>query len=407
MKCLLATLLATTVLLAPYGRAVAFQLTDQTNVNSRYRIEKISVQSAAAALSRGLQREIDHLIGRPFRSELIDEIERKIRSEFPGFKVVRTVSRGEKQDQIRVLFILERTRKIIDLNSTRLAYHSKQNFSLGAGIDWQIARTNWNFGFVSDNDEKVERYTGFRGGFGVPLARDGKVRFQLVGETFRSQWRNEESPEFYRARMNVEPSIVVELARGLELRAGMSFNKLEYQLPVARIQAANAVITNLRYVRQSQLGSTGTQTLEAGYSLRAAANSFGSDFSYQRHVGESKLTLISGKNSVQFSALVGGIDGNAPVLDRFVLGNTRTLRGWNKFELAPLGANRMAHFSTDLRSGVVRAVYDTGTIWNPGRPMVLRHSAGLGFVVSGITAMVAIPIRSSSIEPIFLVGMNF
>jgi outer membrane protein assembly factor BamA len=105
--------------------------------------------------------------------------------------------------------------------------------------------------------------------------------------------------------------------------------------------------------------------------------------------------------------MIGAIDGRAPVLDRFVLGNTQTLRGWNRYEIAPLGADRVIHFSADGRYSFVRAVYDTGTIWTAGRPKVLRHSAGLGFVISGITAMVAIPIRSSSIEPIFLVGMNF
>lgn len=411
MKCLFATLVATTVLLAPYGRAVAFQDSTHTNVNSRYRIERISIQSAAQVVSRGLQRELDRVMGRPFRTELLDEIEKRIKAEFPGFKVIRNVAKGDKQDQIRVLFVLERTNKVIDITSPRFAFHSLQNFSFGAGADIKVSKANFNFGVITDNDERVERYSGIRGAVVTPLMEGNRFRFALVGESYRSQWQGQ-SPEFYRTRTNIEPTVLIELAPGLELRAGFSFNHLEYQLPAARDQAAHAVISTLRYSKQWQLGLAGTQTLDAGYSLRAAATSLGSDFSYRRHIAEGRFTLASGNNdkaksTLAFSALAGGIDGRAPVLDRFVLGNTRTLRGWNRFDLAPLGADRVIHFSADGRYHFVRAVYDTGTLWNEGRPKVLRHSAGLGFVVSGITAMVAIPIRSSSIEPIFLVGMNF
>lgn len=409
MKCLFATLMASTVLLAPYGRAVAFQDSTHTNVNSRYRIERISIQSAASAISRGLQREIDRLKGLPFRTELLDEIEQRIRAEFPGFKVIRSVRKGENRDQIQVLFLLERTRKVIDLNTPRLAFHSRQKFTFAAGADLHLAKTDLNFGLITDNDERVERYSGLRGGFVTPI--NSRLRLAFIGESYRAQW-DRQSDDFYRTRTNFEPTLLIDLAPGLELRAGFSFNNLEYQFPAARVQAANAVISTLRYSKQWQLGLAGTQTLEAGYSLRAAANTLGSDFNYRRHTGEARFTLASGNNeksksTLAISTLMGTIDGRAPVLDRFVLGNSRTLRGWNRADLAPLGANRMIHFSADGRYHFVRAVYDTGTIWNEGRPKVLRHSAGLGVVISGITAMVAIPLRSSSIEPIFLVGMNF
>jgi hypothetical protein len=409
MKCLFATLMATTVLLAPYGRAVAFQDSTHTNVNSRYRIERISIQSAASAISRGLQREIDRLKGLPFRTELLDDLEKRIRSEFPGFKVIRSVRKGENKDQIHVLFLLERTHKVIDLNSPRLAFHSLQNFTFGAGADINLRKANFNFGLITDNNEHVERYSGIRGGFSTPINK--RLRLAFIGESYRAQW-DRQSDEFYRTRTNFEPTVLIDLAPGLELRAGLSFNTLEYQFPAARDQAAHAVISTLRYTKQWQLGLAGTQTLEAGYSLRAAANTLGSDFNYRRHMGEARFTLASGNNensksSLAISTLMGSIDGKAPVLDRFVLGNSNTLRGWNRADLAPFGGERMIHFSADGRYHFVRAVYDTGTIWNEGRPRVLRHSAGLGFVISGITAMVAIPLRSSSIEPIFLVGMNF
>ncbi len=415
MKCLFTTLVVSTVLLAPFGRAVAFQ---ETNVNSRYAIELITVENGGYSISKGLQRELDRLVGRPFRVETLDEVERRIQTEFPGFKVTRNVVKGLLQDQLKVIFALERSRKMLDMNMPRLAYHSQQKFSFGASADVNLKQASVSFGLVTDNDERVERYSGVRGAAVMPLGPNlwsDRVRLAFVGESYRAQWDGKTLAAnglLYRARTNFEPALLIDLAPGLTLRAGLSFNNLEMQVPAARDQAAHAVITTLRYSKQWQLGLTGTQTLEAGYNLRAAASFLGSDFDYRRHSGEARFTLASGnaeKSNVNLalSALVGAIDGRAPILDRFVLGNTRTLRGYNRFDLAPLGADRVLHFSADGRYHFVRAVYDTGTVWDVGRPRVLRHSAGVGIVISGVTAMVAFPLKSGPVEPIFLVGMNF
>ena len=411
MKCLFATLVVSTVLLAPFGRAVAFQ---ETNINSRYRIETITVENGTYSISKGLQRELDRLVGRPFRVETLDEVERRIKIEFPGFKVTRNVAKGLTQDQIKVIFALERSRKILDLNSPRFAYHSQQKFSFGAGADLHLRPVDLSFGLLTDNDERVERSSGLRGAVVTPLG-SSRIRLAFIGESYRAQWNRktlDAGGELYRTRTNFEPTVLIDIAPGLVLRAGLSFNNLEMQVSAAKDQAAHAVITTLRYSKQWQLGLTGTQTLEAGYNLRAAASFLGSDFDYRRHSGETRFTLASGNSeksnaTLSLSGLFGSIDGHAPILDRFVLGNTRTLRGWNRFDLAPLGADRVLHFSVDGRYHFVRAVYDTGTVWNAGRPRQLRHSVGAGFVISGITAMLAIPLRSGSIEPIFLVGMNF
>ncbi|WP_031501022.1 hypothetical protein [Bryobacter aggregatus] len=411
MKCLFATLVASTVLLVPFGRAVAFQ---DTNVNSRYRIELITIDNGTHPPSEALQRELDRLVGRPYRTETLDAVERRVRLEYPSYRVTRVVAKGGMQDHIRVRFELESTRKIIDFSSPRFSYHSQQQFTFGAGADLNFERASFNFGLITDNNERVERYSGYHGAVVAPIAHS-RFKVALLGESYRTQWNRKTlmvSDALYRTRTNIEPTLIYDIARGLELRAGFSFNNLEMQFPVARDQAVNAVITTLRYSRQWQLGLTGTQTLEAGYSLRAAASFLRSDFDYRRHMGEARFTLASGNSekstsSLSFSSLVGAIDGSAPVLDRFVLGNTHTLRGWNRFDLAPAGADRVIHFSADGRYHFVRAVYDTGTLWNAGRPKVLRHSLGVGVVVSGITAMVAFPIRNGSMEPIFLVGMNF
>jgi hypothetical protein len=432
MKCLFAISMASTVLLFPYGRAVAFQQPtsaadlpilpanstpgiDALNINSRYRIESIAVENGGRPLPKTLQAEFTRLSGRLYRTEVLDLIERRLRQEFPGSKIVRSVTKGDQPNHVKVRFDLERTKRIVDFSSPRLAFHSQQGFTFAADATVNAKGNLFSVGLVTDNDERVERYTGLRAAAVVPVpAASNRWKFGFLTEAYRSQWNGNTlatGEATYRTRRNLEPSVIYTLPLGekesLEFHAGVSFQSLDFPFPAAGSQAANAVISTLRYTKQRPLGSTGTQTLDAGYNLRAAATSLASDFSYRRHSGEVRYHLQQPQFALTLSALTGAIDGAAPLFDRFVLGNTRTLRGWNRFDLAPAGGNRMAHFSADGRYQFLRAIYDSGTVWNAGRPIAMRHSAGLGVVIHGFTAMIACPIRNGSIEPVFLLGMNF
>ena len=428
MKCLFAIIVAATALLAPFPRAVAFfqeptptalPVSTDLNVNSRYRIEQVLIKNASTAIPRSLQREFDRLIGTLYRTDLVDELESRIRKEFPGFSILRTVSKGDKPDQIRVSFELERLRKRFDLSSPKLVYHSQQNFTLGADLGVNVGPATVTYGFVTDNNERLERYSGFRGGLSFQKP-NSRFRLALLTESYRAQWDQRTARAagplsdslLYRSRNTLEPSILIDLTRGFELRAGLSFTNLEFQFPAARNQATNAVTSTLRYSKQWELGSSGTSTLEAGYHLRAAASPLGSDYDYRRHLGEVSYVLSNGamrnqKIALSLSALLGGIDGNAPLADRFVLGNANTLRGWNRFAIAPLGGDRVVHFSADGRYRILRLVYDTGTIYNTGKGKTLRHSLAAGVVISGLNLMVACPLKGGSVEPVFLAGINF
>lgn len=411
MKCLFATILATTALLVPYPRAVAFHGGADLNVNSRYRIEKVSIQSAAVRLSRTIERELGRMAGEVFRPELLDKVESQIRAECPGYEVKRLVSKGERPNSLHVRYVLERAAKMVDWNSPRFLYHSRQQFSFGAGADLRLGESLLSLGLLTDNDERAERASGFRGTALVPVAGGGRVKASLLAESFRATWVSQ-NDDFYRARTRLEPALKVQLTPSLEWTSGFSFNSMDFQVPAARAQNAHALFTSLRYKKQGHFGLAGTQTLEAGYDLRAAATTLGSDFRYRRHLAEVEYTLASGalqrpKNSLTLRATAGSLSGQAPILDRFVLGNSRTLRGFNRFDLTPLGANRMAHVSLDGRHHFLRMIYDTGTVWIPGRPTLLRHSVGLVVVFGCMTAMIAMPVRSGPVEPIFLLGMNF
>jgi hypothetical protein len=437
MKCLIAILVATAALLAPYSRAAAFfpqepilpanqpppelppeLAANQTNINTRYRIESVTLNNARPG--RALALEFTRLAGRPYRTETIDAIERRLRAEFPGYEFSRKIEKGQKPEHLQVSFTLERRARSVAFDSPQISYHSRQNFSFALDASFQLGRTNNSIGFVTDNDERLERSSGIRGVTLLPLDPAKRYQFAFIAESYRTQWNDSTQraaalqglPTLYRTRQNIEPTLILRLLPGLEFRAGLGFQNLEMTFPAASNQAVHSFNSTLRYSKQWLLGSSGTKTLEAGYSLRAATKSLSSDFNYQRQIAETRLILASGnaeksKSLLTLSTQFGNLSGQAPLLDRFVLGNSHTLRGYNRFDIAPLGASRLAHLSVDGRYHLFRLVYDTGTLWDEQRPKVLRHSAGFGLVINGITAMLAFPLRGGAVEPVFLAGINF
>jgi outer membrane protein assembly factor BamA len=81
------------------------------------------------------------------------------------------------------------------------------------------------------------------------------------------------------------------------------------------------------------------------------------------------------------------------------------LRGWNKYEIDPLGGNRAISNSVEYHYGPLQAFYDAGAIWEEGQPIVARHSVGLGLRESVFSLAVAIPMRAGRVEPIFMMGI--
>ena len=114
---------------------------------------------------------------------------------------------------------------------------------------------------------------------------------------------------------------------------------------------------------------------------------------------------------MSFSAafLAGAVNGRAPLFERFTLGDSRTLRGWSKFDIAPLGGTRVAHGSLEYTfhwvGRVLRYRLSLGTRGESECKAFRRARAwadGKGSIVA-----VAFPLRSGSVQPLFILGMNF
>lgn len=402
------------------------------NVNSRYAVEKVVVSGEGwttnitaslrpdSKLSPGLWKEIAALIGEKLNPTLLEELSRRLRKELHARAVERHVLRGRSPGYVQVVFDVERPARF-DVSVPKLLYHSRQAWTGAVEGSAAIGHNGMTFGMVSETDEMAERYTGLTARFENDRLGTERVRMRFQFERYRDQWEPETlraldrqaaaggggaTSGIYRARQNFAPEVTFQLAKPLTLSVGASFQRLESQVPVGKTESTNALTAMLQYHLRRE--TSGPQhVLDAAYSLRSAARILSSAFVYARQHWELRYMTTHGRSVVIDDFSVGLISGRAPLFERFVLGNSRTLRGWNKYELDPLGGSRVVHNSVEYRYGVLQAFYDSGAVWDRGSNAVLRHSLGLGLRKGLFLVAVAFPVRDRHIAPIFIAGMNY
>jgi hypothetical protein len=392
----------------------------ETNVNSRYVIETIEVAPQfVSRFSSSLRDRIEKAVGAQFDQEMLDEISQRIRDELRNRLVVMKVSRGSKPDHVKVVFEISTRKSDGDIVVPRLIYHSRQNFSFGLDGNWTPGNHRLSAGILTDNDELIERYSGIRGGVGRHKLAAGHLNLDAEVESWRSQWNPAvqtaltdapDVPGIYRTRVHFQPSATIVFYEPLTLQLGVSFERLQLQFPAARHELSSAAFTTLRFRRRWELTPVSRHEIDSHYDLRSATRTLDSDFVYTRHSASFQYSWRGRREEIITSFQGGRIYGRAPLFERFALGNSRTLRGWNKYDVDPLGGDRMIHGSFDYRFHWLRLIYDTGSAWRRGAPMKMRHSLAFGVThkgPSGFSAMVAFPIREGSIDPVFITGINF
>jgi len=399
----------------------------EPNVNTRYAVESVEFPSRyEERLRDALREDIDALVGENYDPEAVEDLQRRILSELRGYNVRYRLETGGEPESVRVVFDISRPDISNDNVVPRFVFHSRQHFTFG--IDGEVGPDNhrFSFGVLTDNDELVERYSGIRGGY-ARIAAGGRVRAGFRAETWRSQWDpiieralarqqdiEDDVPGIYRKRQQFVPSVEVEVANGVTVGGGLSFQRFQMQYPEARYENAHAIVGSLEVAREWTRAEK-IHELEAGYELRAITRSLGSGYSYNRHAFHALYRLRFGNESIEGRFEGGYLSGRAPLFDRFVLGNSTTLRGYNKYDLAPLGGSRMAHGSIDYRYrfhfGSLRAVYDVGTIHDQGVQGKVRHSIAVGWSMgqgrSSTSFLVAFPLKEGRAEPMVMLGLSF
>jgi hypothetical protein len=396
----------------------------EVNVNTRYTVESVELAGDnPSGISTGLRGELKRLVGAKLNPAALDDLATRIRQELHVRAVTHRLLRGQTPEHVRVVFDVRGTPAKFDASIPKLVYRSDGSFSGLAEGTATLGSQAFTFGGVSDGDNLAERYTGIVARYEDKRLVGDRVRFRLDFESYHEQWdqatanaldqptAESDTSGIYRTRQNIEPLVTFVLAKSgsglVNLTVGTSFERFQSQFPAARTESANAMVTTLRYHRRVEGSGANQQEWDAGYSLRAATNLLGSDFGYTRHQGDAHYAYTWGHNQFVDDLTGGEISGRAPLFERFILGNSTMLRGWNRFELDPLGGSRMVANTAEYRYRLFDVFYDSGAIWDQGETAVLRHSVGVGIRQNGMYAALAFPIKEGHIEPVFMVGMNY
>lgn len=384
------------------------------NINSKYTIEAVELvpTSIGKRLSTQLKMEMEALVGQKFDQALVDKIAKRLDQEVHR-KVEHRVEKGTKPEHVKVIYSAPRVFEA-DADVTKLAYHSKHGWTTGLQSDFDAAGFDFRAGMQSDSDRLLERFAGYNLGVGRRVGDRVRLRFDF--ETFHEEWNPttlhalEERPDvpgIYRERYHLTPTITIALTEPLLLTIGADIEHFQTQFPAAKFEAANAVTTTLRY-RRRWTSEASRQEVDAAYGLRAATNFLDSDYVYARHLVNAEYKGEIGENTFSASFLAGVMGGRAPLFERFTLGDSHTLRGWSKFDVAPLGGSRVAHGSFEYTFHWLGLFYDTGAVWDHEEKVSVKHSAGVAVGGrEGLFLALAFPLRGGSVQPLFILGMNF
>jgi hypothetical protein len=404
------------------------------NVNSRYMVERVEIQGFdESKLSQSIRDNIKKLIGEKLDQNKANEIQHRLEDELkPRHYVVKRVVKGSDRQHIVVIYEIRNVRWIpfIAQPPQRILYHSKQNFSAVVNAPIPIGDgTRLLLGIADDQDQLIERFAGFQLGFETTRVATNRLGFALRYARYHERWQpstvSAGPTSVYRERNTFEPSVTFAFDPRLRLTAGLSTSELQMQYPSIRQANANAAVASLTFEHAWKRPGDERHSVRANYELRSGNHNIDSDFIYTRHFARGEYVYGHGKQQLLLSFLAGRIAGSAPLFERFSLGDTSTLRGWNKFDIAPLGGNRVVHATVQYGLGGVHigtrngsshvsidfdfhVFYDVGAVGDHGSPIQAKHSVGFGIGPSDSFFMgLGFPIRSGHVEPAFMMGFRF
>jgi outer membrane protein assembly factor BamA len=388
-----------------------------TNVNARFIVEKVSISGPGSRpkLSEPLRTELGQVAGQKFDQTLLDRLADRIKNELHVPDVRMQVTKSDTPDHVIVTFEIGAEReKRFDLDLARFLYHSTQGWSGQGHATININNNAFSFGMVSDGDQLAERYAGIQAGFERRHVGTDRLQLRLDFSSYHEQWDQASlllaaPDDIYRTRTHFSPMATVLILDPLELSFGVDFARYRLSLPVAKTESSNAVVSTLRYHQRwgSARSDQGEHDIRASYTLRVGTHFLESDPVFSRHQTQARYRFRRGHQEVAVGFLAGSISGQAPLFERFVLGNAETLRGWNKFDLDPLGASHVAHGSIDYAYRGLLVFYDTGAAWDRPDQREQKQSLGLGCKKGGFQLAVAFPVRTGAVNPVFYAGMNF
>lgn len=395
-----------------------------SNVNERYTVETVILtgkgwstnlrSETTSRVSTGLLHQLTAIIGQKVNAPALDSLATNLKKELNAREVTHRLVRGDLPDQVRVEFEVRPARATLGMNINQFVYNSKESWSGSGEATLTVHQQIFALGLVDNGDWLPERFAGITARYENKNLGTDRLSFKFEASSFHSEWNHTtltamaagpaDVGALYRARQDFEPTATLLIAKPLTLTVGARVERFQNEGPNPATEGANALITSLHY-HQNFEGSRFQQDLDADLSVHTAPRGFGSDYVYTLRSAGVRYQLRRGKHVLKDDAWAGLIGGRAPLSDRFVLGNTYYLRGWNKFEIDPLGGNRAVYNSVEYHYGPLQVFYDTGAVWDENQPIIARQSVGIGLRESILSLAVAIPMRAGRVEPIFMMGI--
>jgi hypothetical protein len=418
---LLLTFFTTTRL--PAGQSLD-RVAAETNVNQQYVIESVSISGVQldgaenAKLPGALRERLNSLVGARCDMNVLNEVSDQLRRELHLRAVSQRLLRGSQPGRIRVNFEIERRPASFDVAVPKFLYHSEQKFSGEVDAIIRASHNTLTVGATSNGDDLTERFTGAAIRYDNSQIGTDRVRFGVEFDEFHEQWRpstvaaagTDGDFSLYHARRNIAPQLTFVVAKPFTISVGTSFEQMESGTPRGPDQSANALTADLRYNRGFE-GSLFQQQVGASYSLRTGFRGLGSDYAYSRHMVTVRYEVRSGRQLARDEFMGGMIAGDAPMFERFVLGSSETLRGWDRYVIDPLGGTRVVHnsitYGYQIHQGTAEVFYDAGALWEPTREAKLRHSVGVAYRQGIFVLTMAFPVVEGHIAPVFMAGMNY
>jgi hypothetical protein len=395
---------------------------DTANINSRYIVERVRLRGIPEGeLPQGLRDDLRALEGRQLDSEEADRLEARLRDALPDYEIVRRIVKGTQAPQITLIFEArtpEWARWLrFEPQDANLVYHSDQGW--GARLPLSVSARDVSVTpivAIDIGDELIEEYGGF--GVRVEARRLGMERLGAFFEwsTVDQTWREPtldalaarpNGPAPYRNRMTLTPLLKVALTRQLSVAGGVRVTELDPLDESGESQMANAFVGAVNFSQRSRGGPGTRHSVEADFVVRAGRSALESDLIYERYLGHAAYAVRRSHHLVIVSGMAGRTSGDAPLFERFSLGDSRTLRGWNKYDIAPAGGDRMVHASVEYQFHGLGMFLDAGSVWDEGADRRMRVSTGLTAHPGPVFFTVGFPLNTDEFGAVFTMGFRF
>lgn len=394
----------------------------ESNVNARYVVERVEIHGVRESdIARPLRDDLQTLSGKPLDQDEAGKLETRLRDALPDYEVSRRIRRGSRSGQIRLLFVLNRAEASRWLQfeplESKFVYHTEQGW--GGYLDLPFGSRNFRITpiiAIDNADDLVEEYSGFGLRFETRKLGTERLGASLEWSTFNQDWRdvtlnalaaNPALPPAYDGRTTVTPLVTVALTRHVRFSAGVGISEVEPLSGVPESQMANAAIGSLGYSQHWEGSSGPRHDVDTGLLVRAGSEALESDYVYTRTFAQGLYRYSWSKHSVLLSGMAGGISGAAPLFERFSLGDSQTLRGWDKYAITPTGGDRMFHASVEYDYRGLALFLDTGSVWDHGHEAHTRVSVGGGYNPGPVFFTIGFPLNTDEVSAVFTMGIRF